>query len=123
MDFFREEKDTRKVVQWNLVKRELFKGERPLLLFKMACISTNLALGSALWDNKWPQWHQIYRSLKRRSSSLEADFEKGGRKMPFKDQLAYCQENLKITPSSSAISRIWTDREKSREGLLDQFTR
>jgi len=42
----------------------------------------------------------------------KADFEMGGRKMLFKDQLAYCQENLKKAPSSSAVSRIWADREK-----------
>jgi len=42
----------------------------------------------------------------------QADFAMDGRKMLFKDQLAYCQENFKNTTSSSAISRIWADREK-----------
>jgi len=42
----------------------------------------------------------------------KADFDMVGRKMLFQDQLAYCQENFKKTPSSSAISRIWEDREK-----------
>jgi len=38
--------------------------------------------------------------------------EKDGRKMPYKDQLAYCQENFNQSPSSSQISRVWLDRAK-----------
>jgi hypothetical protein len=30
----------------------------------------------------------------------------------YKDQLAYCQEHFKQSPSETAISRIWKDREK-----------
>jgi hypothetical protein len=42
----------------------------------------------------------------------KANFEKDGGKMPFKDQLAYCQKNFNESPSSTAISRIWLVREK-----------
>jgi hypothetical protein len=55
---------------------------------------------------------QLSLAQKKQLVEHKADFEKDGRKMPIKDQVAYCQENFKQSPSSSAISRIWQDREK-----------
>ena len=55
---------------------------------------------------------QLSLAQKRKLVEHKADYEKDGRKMSYKDQLAYCQESFNQSPSSSAVSRIWSDREK-----------
>jgi len=55
---------------------------------------------------------QLLLTQKKQLVKQKADFEKDRRKMLFKDQLAYRQENFTQSPSSGAISRIWSDREK-----------
>jgi hypothetical protein len=47
---------------------------------------------------------------KRKLCEYKRELEKDGRKLSYKDQLAYCEENLNLGPSSTAISKIWQDR-------------
>jgi hypothetical protein len=49
---------------------------------------------------------------KRKLYEHRSELEKDGQKFPYKDQLGYCEKNVNQSPSSSAISRIWEDREK-----------
>ena len=49
---------------------------------------------------------------KKQPFQHKLELEKDGRKMPYKEQLAHCQEHFKESPSSSAISRIWLDRDQ-----------
>jgi hypothetical protein len=55
---------------------------------------------------------QLSVAQKKQLVEYKIDFQKDGGKLPYKDQLAYCQQNFKQSPSESAISRIWQDREK-----------
>jgi hypothetical protein len=41
----------------------------------------------------------------------KANFEKDGGKMPFKDQLAYCQKNFNESPSSTDQQNLVRERE------------
>jgi hypothetical protein len=49
---------------------------------------------------------------KRKPCEHRSELEKDGQKFPYKNQLAYCEKNFSQSPSSTAISRIWEDREK-----------
>jgi len=55
---------------------------------------------------------QLSVAQKKQLIQHKLELEKDGRKMPYKDQLAYCQENFKQSASASAISRIWLDRDQ-----------
>ena len=54
---------------------------------------------------------QLSVAQKKQLVEYKIDFQKDGGKLPYKDQLAYCQQNFKQSPSESAIGRIWQDRE------------
>jgi len=55
---------------------------------------------------------QLSVAQKKQLVQHKLELEKDGRKMPYKDQLAYCQEDFNQSPSSSQISRVWLDRAK-----------
>ncbi len=55
---------------------------------------------------------QLSVKQKRQLCEHKTALQNDGKKMPYKDQLAYCQEHFKQSPSETAISRIWKDREK-----------
>jgi hypothetical protein len=49
---------------------------------------------------------------KRKLCEYRSELENDGRNFSYKDHLAYCEENLNLGPSSTAICKIWQDREK-----------
>jgi hypothetical protein len=55
---------------------------------------------------------QLSVKQKRQLCEHKTALQNDGKKMPYKDQLAYYQEHFKQSPSETAISRIWKDREK-----------
>ena len=55
---------------------------------------------------------QLSVTQKKQLVEYKVDFQKDEGKLPYKDQLAYCQQNFKQSPSESAISQIWQDRKK-----------
>jgi len=55
---------------------------------------------------------QLSVAQKKQLVQHKLELEKDGRKMPYKDQLADCQENFEQSPSASAVSGSWLDRDQ-----------
>ena len=48
--------------------------------------------------------------------------EEEGQKFPFSDARAYCEENFKISSSSSTFSRIWQGKEEWKRVMAQKTT-